>query len=326
MPTKKAKYFYNAHTLKYEKVVITWRQRILRWMGSGMMVIALTGGVLLFVYYTNIFDSPKEKQQARELAKMQFEYEMLDERLDNFEAILRGLQVRDDNIYRVIFEAEPIPESVREAGFGGSNKYRALELYENSDLMISTATRLDKLSKQLYIQSKSYDEVNKMIKNKTEMLASIPAIQPIANKDLQRIASGFGYRMHPIYKTTRMHAGIDFTAPTGTDIYCTGDGVVVEADNAHGYGRKVVVDHGFGYKTIYAHMKEFKVRKGQKVKRGDVLGTVGSTGLSTAPHLHYEVVRNGVKIDPINYFYNDLTPEEYERVIELATQHNQSFD
>lgn len=327
MPTKKAKYFYNAHTLKYEKVVITWRQRILRWMGSGMVIVALTGGVLLFVYYTNIFDSPKEKQQAREIAKMQFEYEMLDERLDNFEAILRGLQDRDDNIYRVIFEAEPIPESVREAGFGGSSKYRALELYENSDLMISTATRLDKLSKQLYIQSKSYDEVNKMIKNKTEMLASIPAIQPIANNDLQRIASGFGYRIHPIYKTTRMHTGIDFTAPTGTNIYCTGDGIVAEVDyHAREYGRNVTVDHGFGYKTIYAHMSECKVKRGQKVKRGDVLGTVGSTGLSTAPHLHYEVVRNGAKIDPVNFFYNDLTPEEYERVIELSTQHNQSFD
>lgn len=327
MPTKKAKYFYNAHTLKYEKIVITWRQRMLRWMGQSAAVITLTAGVLLFVYFTDFFDSPKEKQLKREISQLKLEYEMLNDKLGDFEKIIGGLQERDDNIYRVIFEAEPIPVSVREAGYGGSNKYKALEFYQNSDLMISTARRLDKMSKQLYIQSKSYDEINKMIKSKADMLASIPAIQPIANKDLQRIASGFGYRIHPIYKTTRMHTGMDFTAPVGTDIYCTGDGIVIEADNnMHGYGRNVVVDHGFGFKTIYAHMTKFNVRKGQKVKRGDVLGTVGSSGLSTAPHLHYEVVRNGTKVDPLNYFYNDLTPEEYQKVIELSTQHNQSFD
>ncbi len=325
MPTKKAKYFYNAHTLKYEKIVVTWKQRLLRWSGQGAATLTFSGIILLIAYYT--IDSPKEKQLKREISKLQFEYQMLNDKLNDFEKILGGLQDRDDNIYRVIFEAEPIPISVRGAGFGGSNKYQDLEYYENSDLMISTARRLDKMSKQLYIQSKSYDDINKLIKSKTEMLASIPAIQPIANNDLQRIASGFGYRIHPIYKTSRMHTGMDFTAPVGTDIYCTGDGIVIEADNnAHGYGRNVVVDHGFGFQTIYAHMKDFKVRKGQKVKRGDVLGTVGNSGLSTAPHLHYEVVRNGIKVDPINYFYNDLTPEEYQKVIELSTQHNQSFD
>lgn len=326
MPTKKARYFYNAHTLKYEKVVVTWRQRILRFLGQGMAVITLTAGVLLFVYYTDFFDSPKEKQQKREISKLRFEYEMLSEKLNNFEKILGGLQDRDDNIYRVIFEAEPIAGSVREAGFGGSNKYQDLEYYENSDLMISAARRLDKMSKQLYIQSKSYDEINGMIKNKTELLAALPAIQPISKKDMVRIASGFGYRIHPFYKTMKLHTGIDFTAPIGTEIYCTGNGTVVQTDFGSGYGNNVVVDHGFGFKTIYAHMHKITVKKGQKVKRGDVLGTVGNTGLSMAPHLHYEVIKDNVKVDPVNYFYNDLTPEEYQKVIQLATTHNQSFD
>ncbi|MDZ4846340.1 MAG: M23 family metallopeptidase [Chitinophagales bacterium] len=326
MPTKKAKYFYNAHTLKYEKVVVTWKQRILRWLGRSAAVITLAAGVLLFVYYTDFFDSPKEKQLKREIVKMQFEYHLQNDKLNNFEKILGGLQDRDDNIYRVIFEAEPIPGSVREAGFGGSNKYQDLEYYENSDLMISSARRLDKMSKQLYIQSKSYADINDMIKSKTEMLASIPAIQPISKKDMVRIASGFGYRIHPFYKTMKLHTGIDFTAPTGTEIYCTGNGVIVDTDYGSGYGHNVVVDHGFGFKTIYAHMHKIKVKKGQKVQRGDVLGTVGNSGLSMAPHLHYEVLKDNIKVDPINYFYNDLSPEEYEKVIELATQHNQSFD
>ncbi|GIV34551.1 MAG: peptidase [Chitinophagales bacterium] len=324
MPSKKARYYYNSHTLRYEPVKVTLKQRLIRWFGQGAATLTLAGIVLLVAYYT--IDSPKEKQLKREIERMKFEYELINQKLNNFEKIMQGLQDRDDNIYRVIFEAEPIPTSVRQAGTGGSNKYQDLEFYENADLMISTQRRLDKLSKQLYIQSKSYDELHRMIKAKTEMLAAIPAIQPIANKDLKRIASGFGYRIHPIYKTTRMHTGLDFTAPIGTEIYCTGDGVIAELNEGKGYGRHVIVDHGFGYQTVYAHMKDIFVKKGQKVRRGDVLGTVGNSGLSTAPHLHYEVVKNGRKVDPINYFYNDLTPEEYERVVELASRHNQSFD
>jgi murein DD-endopeptidase MepM/ murein hydrolase activator NlpD len=324
MPRKKAKYHYNTHTLKYEKIEVTWKQRLLKLFGQGAAILTLTGILFMAAYY--LIDSPKEKQLKREIYAMKFEYELLNEKLDNFQKILHGLQDRDDNIYRVIFEAEPIPSSVREAGTGGSNKYDHLDYYENSDLITSTYRRLDKMSKQLYIQSKSYDDINQMIKNKEDMLASIPAIQPVSNTNLHRIASGFGYRVHPIYKTVRMHTGMDFTAPPGTEIYCTGNGKVKEVDHGSGYGRNVVVDHGFGYETIYAHMKEIKVKKGQKVKRGDVLGTVGSSGLSTAPHLHYEVVKNGRKVDPINYFYQDLTPVEYDMVIELASRHNQSFD
>lgn len=325
MPRKKAKYIYNTHTLKYERVVVTWRERLLRWFAQGAAVLSFTGVVVAAAFH--FVDSPKEKQLKREIAVMKFQYELLNDKLGSFEKIMKGLQDRDDNIYRVIFEAEPIPASMRQAGTGGANKYKELELYDNADVIISTYKRLDKLSKQLYIQTKSYDDLNMMIKNKEDMLASFPAIQPIANKDLQRIASGFGYRIHPIYKTSKMHTGIDFTAPIGTEIYCTGDGKVADTDHlGPGYGRNVIVDHGFGYQTIYAHMKEIFVKKGQRVKRGDVLGTVGNSGLSTAPHLHYEVVKNGVKVDPVNYFYNDLTPEEYEQVIELASRHNQSFD
>ena len=324
MPRKKARYFYNTHTLEYEKIVLSWKQRVLKWFGKFASSLTLAAIFLIFAYYT--FDSPKEQQLKREVQRMELEYALLNQKLDNIDKVLKGLQDRDDNIYRVIFEAEPIPESVRDAGFGGANKYRNLEFYENAVLMRSTAERLDKLSKQMYIQSKSYDDIKRMIKNKSEMLSSIPAIQPVKNQELHRIASGFGYRIHPIYKTTRLHTGIDFTAPIGTDIYCTGDGVVKALDYGSGYGHNVIVDHGFGYQTIYAHMSKILVKKGQKVKRGDILGEVGNSGLSTAPHLHYEVVRNGQKVDPINYFYSDLTPEEFTKVIELATRHNQSFD
>lgn len=322
---KKTKFFYNRHTLKYEKIEETFQKRLFRITGFLTTSIIFAGIMLVFAYL--YLDSPKEKQLKREISKLNFEFELANQKLERFEKVLTGLQERDDNIYRVIFESEPIPGSVREAGIGGSNKYGDLKYYQNGDLMIATSTRLDKLSRQLYIQSKSYDEINRLIKNKEEMLASIPAIQPVSNKDLTRIASGFGYRIHPVYKTRKMHHGVDFTAPTGTEIYCTGNGRVIKTQKSkRGYGNHVIIDHGFGYQSIYAHMYDIRVAEGQKVKRGDVLGTVGNTGLSTAPHLHYELVKNGKKIDPINYFYNDLTPEEYEKIIELSARHNQSFD
>ncbi len=324
MPRKKARYFYNTHTLKYEPLVISWKQRLKKWFGQGMMTITLTGIILLAAYY--LIDSPKEKELKREISQLKFEYELLNQKSEDFEKVLKSLQDRDDNMFRVIFEAEPIPAPVREAGYGGANKYKDLEFYENADLMISAHRRLDRIGKQLYIQSKSYDEIARMIKNKSDMMASIPAIQPIANNDLKRIASGFGNRIHPFFKTPKMHWGLDFTAPPGTEIHCTGNGIVSKVAFEAGYGKYVIVDHGFGYETLYAHMKDTHVKKGQQLKRGDVLGTVGNTGLSMAPHLHYEVIRNGQKIDPINYFYNDLTAEEYEMVIELARTHNQSYD
>jgi murein DD-endopeptidase MepM/ murein hydrolase activator NlpD len=241
--------------------------------------------------------------------------------------VLADMQDRDDNIYRVIFEAEPIPNSIRKAGFGGVDRYKELEGYLNSDLIIETTKKLDQLSKQIYIQSKSFDEVVKLVKNKETMLASIPAIQPISNKDLKHVPSGFGWRTDPIYKTQEFHPGIDFTANTGTEIYSTGDGVVSRADNmAQGYGNHVVIKHGFGYETLYGHMTKYIVRPGQKVKRGELIGYVGSTGRSTGPHVHYEVIKNGQKANPVNYFYQDLSPAEYQKLIEISSRASQSFD
>lgn len=282
------------------------------------------GMAILGFYY---FDSPKEKLLKHEIEKMQMEYGFVNQKLEQMTEVLEGLEYRDENIYRVVFEAEPIPASVREAGTGGSQKYKSLEGYENSDLMTNTAILVDKLRKKMYVQSKSYDEVADLIKNKGLMLSSIPAIMPVANKDLTRVASGYGMRIHPVYKTYKMHTGMDFTAPVGTDIYSTGNGTVVEVDYGKGgYGNHVVVDHGFGYQTLYGHMSKINVKKGQKILRGEVLGLVGNTGTSTGPHLHYEVIKNGVKINPVNYYYNDLSPEEFERMLEISSNHNQSFD
>lgn len=321
----KAKYYFNTHSLKYEKVVISWGKRILRVLG--FLTTAIVFSVVIVAFAYAYLDSPKEKQLKREINQLTLQYEILQQRFDEINVVLADLQHRDDNIYRVIFEAEPIPTSVREAGYGGVDRYQALEGTENSDLIIATMQKLDKLTKQMYVQSKSFDEIVELAKDKSDMLASIPAIQPIANKDLTRIASGFGYRIHPIYKTTKMHEGIDFTAPVGTDIYATGNGVVkvVEYDS-RGYGNHVVISHGFGYESLYGHMSKIKVRPGQKVNRGDIIGIVGSTGTSTAPHLHYEVIKQGNKINPINFFYNDLSPEEYQKMIEISSQSNQSFD
>ena len=321
----KAKYYFNTNSLKYEKVVIPWGKRILRVLG--FVATAIVFSVVIVAIAYAYLDSPKEKQLKREISQLTLQYEILQQRFEHVDNVLRDIQHRDDNIYRVIFEAEPIPATVRKAGYGGVNRYKALEGMENSEMIINTARKLDELTKQLYVQSKSFDEIVELAKDKSHMLASIPAIQPVSNKDLTRIASGFGYRIHPIYKTSKMHEGIDFTAPIGTDIYAAGNGTIKEVVYGdRGYGNYVLISHGFGYETLYAHMSKVNARAGQKVKRGDVIGNVGSTGASTAPHLHYEVIKQGNKINPINFFYNDLTPEEYEKMIEISSQSNQSFD
>ena len=321
----KAKYYFNTDSLRFEKVVVSFRKRFLR--VSGWLATALVFGSIVLLFAYSFLDSPKEKQLKRELNEMTLRYELIQQRMDLANAVLTDLQKRDDQVYRVIFEAEPIPETVRGAGFGGTNRYREMEGFDNSELMINTSRAMDKLYRQLYIQSKSYDEVFELVKKKTELLASIPAIQPVNNDDLKRIGSGFGYRIHPIYKTRIMHEGIDFTAPIGTEIYSTGNGVVSKVEyNGRGYGNNVVINHGYGFETLYGHMSKFNVRSGQRIKRGDVIGYVGNTGASTGPHVHYEVRRSGKKIDPVNYFFNDLTPEEFDKVREIASQTNQSFD
>jgi murein DD-endopeptidase MepM/ murein hydrolase activator NlpD len=321
----KIKYKFNTKSLTYEKVETSWKQRIFRvlsYLATGTVFAFIT---IFFAY--KFFPSPQQKILERENEALKLQYDLLNKRLENISSVLSDLEDRDDNIYRVVFESEPIPGNIRKAGFGGVDRYKELMGYENSQLVIETTKKLDQIAKQMYIQSKSFDEVIKLAKGKEQMLASIPAIQPISAKFLRHAPSGYGWRTHPIYKTSEFHPGMDFAAPQGTPIYATGDGVVERADDgASGYGNHVVIDHGFGYQTLYGHMVRFVVTPGQKVKRGQVIGYVGSTGLSTAPHVHYEVIKNGEKINPVNYYYNDLTPAEYQQLIELSSKSGQSFD
>ena len=254
------------------------------------------------------------------------QFNLMNKDIEKISKAMEDIQMRDDNIYRVIFEANPIPSSIRMAGFGGANRYTALESMDNAELIVSVAKKLDILSKQVYVQSKSYDDVVRMALGKEKMLASIPSIMPVSNRDLKRTASGWGMRMHPIYRIPRFHYGMDFTAPTGTDVFSTGNGIVKEVGRNSGYGNTVVIDHGYGYETLYGHLSRTKVIIGQSVNRGDVIGLIGSTGASTAPHLHYEVMKNGQKVNPQNYYFQDLNPAEYEKMISISTNMGQSFD
>ena len=321
----KIKYYYDTKTLSYKRIELNTFDKFKRTLSflSASTVI----GLIMVIVFFQFFDSPKEKRLKSEIENLVVQYDILSKKMTQIDLVLDDIQQRDDNIYRVIFEADPIPSSIRKAGFGGVNRYKDIRNFNNTELVIEAAKKADKLSKQLYIQSKSFDEVIDLVKNKADMLASIPAIQPIANKNLGRVASGYGYRIHPIYKTRKLHTGMDFTAPQGTPIYATGDGKVAKVKKSRrGYGNHVIIDHSYGYQTLYAHMTKYIVYRGQKVKRGEIIGYVGSTGTSVAPHLHYEVMKNKRKINPVNYYYNDLSPEEYEKMLEISSQNNQSFD
>jgi murein DD-endopeptidase MepM/ murein hydrolase activator NlpD len=321
----KSKYRFNPETLSYTKVENTARDKVFKVLTyvAASFVVA----VLFNIIFNFFFDTPKTKGLKMENNQLLFQYTLLNERLEQINNVLDDLRHRDDNIYRTIFEAEPIHKSIRAAGFGGVDRYKELEKMKNAEIVISTARRLDEIISKTYVQTVSYDEIIDLARNKEKMLSSLPAIQPIANKDLTRTASGWGYRIHPIYKIRKFHYGMDFTAPTGTEIYATADGTVDEINRSkRGYGNKIIIDHGFGYKTLYAHLSDFKVKRGEKVNRGDVIGYVGNTGLSTAPHLHYEVFLHGKKVNPVNYYFNDLSPEEYDKMIELSLRAGQSFD
>lgn len=322
---QKEKYYYNPNTLKYEKYKISIGQRILR--VTGFFTSAFFFGFLAMVLGYSAFDNPEEQSRKNEVKLMQEKYEILDKRIDELNKVIEDLGDRDDNIYRVIFESEPLPDDLRKGGINTSKIYAQLKNLPESEILTSTLKKLESIEKKVYVQSKSYDELANLIKNREIMLASIPAIQPVSNKDLKRIASGFGYRIDPVYKTPRMHAGLDFSAETGTPVYATGDGVVeIAGSQGDGYGNKVVIKHGYGYETLYAHNSKILVRAGTKVKRGQTIALVGSTGKSTGPHCHYEVMKNGIKIDPVNYFFNDLTPEQYTQMLKIAEQSNQAFD
>jgi hypothetical protein len=322
---RKEKYIFNTQTLRYEKAVVSWGGRILR--ALGFMVAALVFSLGISTIYYKFFDSPKEKILKAELSEMQDQYYIMSREVERLSGVLEDLHYRDGNIYRVMFEAEPLSDDVWQAGSGGINKYRSFEKYDNGELLKDVAMKVDKLKKQMVIQSKSYDQIADMIKNQQQMLVSIPSIQPVSNKKLERLASGFGYRIDPIYKITKFHEGMDFTAPVGTEVFVTGDGTVETVNYSFkGYGNEIVVNHGYGYKTRYAHLSKFKVRPGQKVKRGDVIGNIGNTGKSTGPHLHYEVLKNGAAVNPVYFYYNDLKDAEFQKMIELSNNPGQTLD
>lgn len=324
----KKKYKFNPDTLNYERVGISFKEKATKTLAyfSSSLAIAL----ILVVIFINAYETPKTKGLKRENQRLLTQYELLQKDLGKVESVLNDLQQRDDNIYRVIFESDPIPSSVRQGGFGGTNKYSHLESLDNADLVIETAKKLDIISKKAYIQSKSYDDVMEMALNKEKMLAAFPAVMPVANEDLKRTASGWGYRVHPIYKVRKMHWGMDFTAPVGTPVYATGDGKVTEVKGSKrsrvGFGLELKIDHGYGYETLYGHLNAFNVKRGQLVKRGDVIAYVGNTGGSTAPHLHYEVHKDGKKVNPAYYYYKDLTPQEYDKMISISSNIGQSLD
>ena len=286
-------------------------------------------GLLSFVILLNTpyFETPKDRLQAREIENLKLNYSILNKKMDQINNVIDAIAERDNNLYRVYFNKAAIPDSVRQAGLTGVARYKLLEGYNNSQLVASTTKRIDVLTKELVIQSKSLDDILKLAEAKSDFLAAIPAIQPVRNENLKQMASGFGYRTDPFTKVKKMHEGMDFTAKTGSPTYATGDGVVTRADNsASGYGNHIVIRHGFGYETLYAHLSKYKARAGQRVKRGDIIGYVGSTGRSEAPHLHYEVHKDGKVVNPINFYYGNISAVEYVAISHLANQENQSLD
>ncbi len=322
---RKIKYYYNTHTLRYEKHETPFRVKLLRMFGFIAASIAMA--ILIVAIAFRYIDSPKEKILQQENSDMKQQYALLSSRLIQLQKQMLELENRDNNVYRSIFESKPIPDSARLKEMEKSKEVQLVQSMGETELVKSLTGQLNKLTLRVAYQVKSYGAIEGMVKNKEQLLAAIPAIQPVSNKDLSRIASGFGYRIDPVYKVTKFHAGLDFTAPTGTPIYATADGVVKEADfNAGGFGNHVVINHGYGYETLYGHMVRMKVRVGDKITRGEVIGYVGSTGKSTGPHCHYEVHRNGDPVDPVYYFYNDLSPEQYDRLLKMAAAANQSLD
>ena len=289
----------------------------------------ILSGFLLLIIYLNIpyIETPREKALKRELSNMELQFELLNKKMVQAQTVLSEIETRDNAIYRVYFEANPISEEQRKAGFGGVNRYKNLEGFDNSNLIISTSKKIDVLTKQIVVQSKSLDEIAGLAEEKEKLLKAIPTIKPVKNEDLTRMASGYGYRSDPFTKARKFHRGMDFTAPRGTPVYATGNGVVKRADRrSSGYGRHVRINHGFGYISLYAHLYKYVVKRGQKVKRGDLIGFVGSTGRSQAPHLHYEIIKDGKRVNPLNFYYGNLSPEEFAELLKVAGQENQSLD
>lgn len=321
----KQKYKYNPATLSYDKVEIgPWKRvlRILLWIAPSVVL-----GLVLAIVITRRIDSPREQELKSELIQNERELNRLQNDMKLVNDVLDVLQSRDEDLYRAALYAEKFPDELRMMGVGGSDRYGYLSKLSNAELLISTSEQMDKLERRLNAQSMSFRELLKLAKDKEKLLASIPAIQPVRNKDLKKRISGFGFRIDPIYKTRQKHTGMDFTADKGSDVYVTGNGVVEDIERKKwGYGNCIVVNHGYGYKTRYAHLSVIKVKVGQKLKRGELIGLVGSTGKSTGPHLHYEVEVNGEKVNPIGYYHSDLTPEQFEQLLEMSENSHQSMD
>ncbi|OYZ01984.1 MAG: peptidase M23 [Sphingobacteriia bacterium 28-36-52] len=322
---KKVKYFYNTHNMRFEKLTTPLRVRLLQVLGY--IAASIVTGILIFAITFRYIDSPKEKLLRQQNDDLKQNYEVMEERIKQLQLQMDEIANRDNFVYRSIFESNPIPDSARVKEMEKKKEVQLVQSMGETELVNSMAAQLNNLSLRMAYQGKSFDAIDNMVKNKAKLLAAIPSIQPISNRNLNRVSSGFGYRIDPVYKDRRLHPGLDFTAPVGTPIYAAADGVVKDAGfNTGGYGNRVVVNHGFGYETLYAHMVRIKARVGTKVKRGEVIGYVGSTGKSTGPHLHYEVHKNGTQLDPIYFFYNDLTPAQFDRILKLAAASNQSFD
>lgn len=322
---KKIKYYYNTNTLRYEKLETPLRVKLLRIFGF-IAAAFVTAALISFLAFRFV-GSPAEKLLRNENERLTDRYRTLNDQLKSIQQQMGELEKRDNEVYRAIFEASPIPDSARARAIEREKEVETVEGMRDRQLYQSIKSTLGNITSRIAAQKKSYSQLAGLLKNKEKILAATPAIQPVSNKDLTRVASGFGYRIDPIYKTIKMHAGLDFTAPMGTPIYATADGVVkVAGMSTGGYGNHVIINHGYGYETLYGHMSKINVRAGQRVKRGEVIGYVGSTGKSTGPHCHYEVHKNGQRIDPVYFFYNDLTPEQYDRVLERAAASNQSLD
>lgn len=324
MAKKKKKYHYNPETLTFEEVKVSFRS-VSRKVVAHLFASSFIG-FMFFLAFTMFFDSPEERQLKHENKNLEIEYRILNKKLDEMGLVMQNLQQRDNNLYRVIFQADSIPEQLYHKTPAGNHYFEDIEGTRTAAILRNTIGKADDLEKQMYIQSRSYDELAEMVQTNEEKLKHIPAIQPVLNRDLRRVASGFGYRIDPIYRTRRMHSGMDFSAPVGTEIFATGNGVVEFAGWKQGYGNTVMIDHGFGYKTLYGHMHKIYVRNNQKVSRADVIGEVGNTGKSTGPHLHYEVKFRDKNVDPLNYYFLDLSPEEYDRMIRLAQNAGQVMD
>ncbi len=324
---KRVKFYYDAEKLAFKQIV-TKNSTKIGYVMLFLLASALFGFLGVFILSnTNFFETPKSKLQTRELEIMKLNYNLLNGKIALMDEALAAIEERDNSIYRVYFNSDPISNEVRRAGLGGKNRYKDLEDFNTSDLIIGSTKKVDEIMKALAVQSVSLDEITKLAKRKALLLKSIPAIQPVKNEELKQMASGFGYRSDPFTKIRKFHKGMDFSAKSGTPIYATGDGIVKKADaKVSGFGNHIEINHGYGYLTLYAHLSKYKVKAGQKVKRGDIIGYVGSTGRSEAPHLHYEVHKNGEVVNPLNFYYGSISAKEYVLITKLANQENQSLD